>query len=142
MTRAALYARVSRTDQDCAVQLDALRRHATARPGRARAARSSPRRRRFAAWVAAGCAAVLLLTGCAALSGSRERYRLGDITVVVMAPEEVARLCALLKPLPAGRYYRGCYILATQTVIAPADHRILLHELKHALEGDFHEEAK
>jgi len=62
--------------------------------------------------------------------------------VLITSPETVSKLCSFFKPAPAGFHYGGCYSYHTKTVIAPADHRILLHELKHALEGPFHEEVK
>jgi hypothetical protein len=97
-----------------------------------------------AAWFArVGCAAGLLgLAGCAgAMSSSYETYRLGELTVQIRPPGDVHRICSQIRPSSPGRIYLGCFIPALQTIIAPPDHHVLLHELKHASEGQFHEEV-
>jgi len=88
-------------------------------------------------------ALVLLLTGCATatapawtLLGSSP-YTIGPLTVHVLTSPRAS--CKLLGAVePPNRHIRGCYDPVTRTIYTEPDWAILLHELKHYFEGNFH----
>lgn len=93
-------------------------------------------------------ATVLLITGCAEqthlsanqLGLGREPYRIGPLTVWIRPQPEVEMLCRLRSPgLAKDRRVNGCYLPNEQTIIAVEDPYVLLHELKHHLEGAWHD---
>ncbi len=82
---------------------------------------------------------LLLLTGCA--SGplvapawtqlGLPPYKVGEVTVVVLDEQEVKRVCR-------HPYSRGCYKPWDGVIYTTADVWALLHEVKHAVEGEWH----
>lgn len=83
-----------------------------------------PWRALITALIAAGCAAPPLLKPGV--------YYRGDVTIVVVSPEQVQKLCSVLRVPPPGCVLRGCWIPGSRTVITEPDPAVLAHELEHA----------
>ena len=92
--------------------------------------------------------AVCTLGGCGTTAGlgprlmhlGPEPYRIGDLRIWILPQPEVEMLCRLRRPdLSEHVRVYGCYIPATRAVLAIEDAWVVLHELKHYFDGDWHE---
>lgn len=93
----------------------------------------------------------LLLGGCATTTPGRVLarddlglgtwpYQVGPITVRVMDPPAVDSICRARMGRYVAGTIRGCYfqLAGREHIVTVADWGVVLHEFKHALEGDFH----
>lgn len=65
-------------------------------------------------------------------------YRIGPLQVWIVPEPEVAFLCGLRLHRGPGQVVLGCYLAEQQAIISPPNVYVLLHELKHHLEGRWH----
>ena len=98
--------------------------------------------------------ALFVLSACASLPYAPRNSLTGENgrIIVTLAPqEEITKSCTEANALfdrraPAGRYYRGCVGFFPDKriwILCPFnDAECLAHEIRHAVDGQFHEERK
>lgn len=83
---------------------------------------------------------LLAVSGCG--TGANRLVTYPETDVLFTTPAEVDRLCKLAPNALHDARYAGCYFPHVRLAIVPhGDEDVLAHELRHAHEGNFHEET-